>query len=329
LAKKIGVKVFKDYQTPERDGVYFRLLCMTGDRKGFSFIIESTRIVLGRSKDADIKVMDVKSSREHAELTKYENTYIVTDLGSQNGLVVNDLKVTQHKLNDGDLIVIGATVFKFNILNIKNSLSLIEKNLENEDDDENEEDDEKSSKNGKKKKNSRIIYLVVIIGLMYFFMFDEEPAKVVKKTVVNKSKTMASRLKSLIKKKSRDDDKDLEIRLNSIIHKGHREFREQNYFRALEFFNLALNLDPQSGNAEFYLNKTQQKIDSTIKQMFSKAKREADQLKYHNAIQSYCSIIRYLRDYSTDQRYIDAKVNIEFIEVKMGLDKGETACLQK
>ena len=48
---------------------------------------------------------DIKSSREHAEIAQVGKDYNVTDLESQNSVVVNDLKIKQHTLNEGDKVI--------------------------------------------------------------------------------------------------------------------------------------------------------------------------------------------------------------------------------
>ncbi|MBF0359810.1 MAG: FHA domain-containing protein [Oligoflexia bacterium] len=118
------VLILKNFNLPKEEGEYYRLLCLSGAKKGESFFLTADRLVIGRSNEADIQVVDGKSSREHAELVKTENYYTITDLGSQNGVIVNDLKVTQQKLRDGDKVIIGQTVFKYNIVNVNNKKNL-------------------------------------------------------------------------------------------------------------------------------------------------------------------------------------------------------------
>ena len=108
-----NVLVLKHFESPKEAGTYFRLVCLTGTSKGESYVLSGNRIIIGRGDNADIKLNDTKASREHAEITKVGNNWVATDLGSQNGIVVNDKKVTQSPLNEGDKIIVGQTVFKF------------------------------------------------------------------------------------------------------------------------------------------------------------------------------------------------------------------------
>src|SRR6185503_19795757 len=53
------------------------------------------------------------SSRQHAELFRIGELYFVRDLSSRNGTFVNDRRITEVVLREGDQIRIGATVLLF------------------------------------------------------------------------------------------------------------------------------------------------------------------------------------------------------------------------
>src|SRR5262245_41374587 len=108
-----NVLVLKHFESPKEAGVYYRLVCLTGGNKGESYVLMGTRIVIGRGEKTDIRLNDAKASREHAEITRVGNNWVVTDLGSQNGVMVNEKKITQHQLSETDKLIIGQTVFKF------------------------------------------------------------------------------------------------------------------------------------------------------------------------------------------------------------------------
>lgn len=65
------------------------------------------RLTVGRATECDISLNDPKVSRRHAELDATGTVPRITDLGSRNGLLVNDRKVTSAELHSGDVIVIG------------------------------------------------------------------------------------------------------------------------------------------------------------------------------------------------------------------------------
>ena len=69
--------------------------------------------VLGRSREADIRIDDANISRRHAEIRHEDGAHWVVDLGSTNGIEVNGRRVERAKLSDGDRIVLGRTEVVF------------------------------------------------------------------------------------------------------------------------------------------------------------------------------------------------------------------------
>ena len=75
--------------------------------------VTSTKVVLGRSREADVRVADVNVSRRHAELRQEGAGYWILDLDSTNGIEVNGKRVDRARLRDGDRITLGATEVVF------------------------------------------------------------------------------------------------------------------------------------------------------------------------------------------------------------------------
>jgi pSer/pThr/pTyr-binding forkhead associated (FHA) protein len=75
--------------------------------------ISKRRVVLGRSKDADLQVADPNASRRHAELRQEGATYWLIDLDSTNGVEVRGKRVKRLKLEDGTRFTIGSTEISF------------------------------------------------------------------------------------------------------------------------------------------------------------------------------------------------------------------------
>jgi hypothetical protein len=91
---------------PERETVTLSIA-------GRQHSITEPRVVLGRSREADLRVSDVNVSRKHAELRREGNVYSIVDLGSTNGTIVNGKRVDRQKLRDGDRITLGSTEIVF------------------------------------------------------------------------------------------------------------------------------------------------------------------------------------------------------------------------
>lgn len=75
--------------------------------------ISKRRVVLGRSKEADVQVQDPNVSRRHAELRQEGATYWLIDLDSTNGVEVRGKRVRRLKLEDGTRFTVGSTEIRF------------------------------------------------------------------------------------------------------------------------------------------------------------------------------------------------------------------------
>jgi hypothetical protein len=75
--------------------------------------VTKASVVLGRSREADVRVADVNVSRRHAELRQEGAGYWIVDLESTNGLEVNGKRVDRARVRDGDRITLGSTEVVF------------------------------------------------------------------------------------------------------------------------------------------------------------------------------------------------------------------------
>lgn len=75
--------------------------------------LEDHRLVIGRSRDCQIRLTDPNVSRRHAEVRKEGSAYVVIDLDSTNGTEVNGRRLKRVELDDGDTIVLGSTELLF------------------------------------------------------------------------------------------------------------------------------------------------------------------------------------------------------------------------
>jgi len=63
--------------------------------------------MFGRTRRCEFRVETAEVSREHASFTRRSDGIYVNDLGSVNGVLVNNTRVNEYRLFDGDLITIG------------------------------------------------------------------------------------------------------------------------------------------------------------------------------------------------------------------------------
>ena len=86
-------------------------LVLQGDGKEWA--IDGARSVIGRLSGSEVEIQDPGASRRHAEIRRDGPDFVVADLGSTNGTLLNDNPVSEATLEDGDRITIGRTVLEF------------------------------------------------------------------------------------------------------------------------------------------------------------------------------------------------------------------------
>ena len=84
-----------------------RLSLLEGDEPVREFLLKPGASVIGRLVQSDIQLPSPDVSRRHAQVTVGPDGCFVSDLGSENGVVVNGHRVERHRLEDGDVIVLG------------------------------------------------------------------------------------------------------------------------------------------------------------------------------------------------------------------------------
>lgn len=82
--------------------------------------------VIGRDPSAPVFLDVAGVSRRHARIVVSDGEAILEDLGSKNGTILNDRRVTAAiALTDGAVIVLGATVLKFRIFDTQASTATV------------------------------------------------------------------------------------------------------------------------------------------------------------------------------------------------------------
>lgn len=89
------------------------LVLYEGGREARTFPLGTSTVTLGRLPECDVVVGDPGASRQHARIRNADGEYVLTDLGSTNGTLVNDQAVRERVLDHGDRITIGETVLEF------------------------------------------------------------------------------------------------------------------------------------------------------------------------------------------------------------------------
>jgi len=91
----------------------YALKFISGKYQGGEFPLKPNRqVVIGRSSDLDMVLVEDMVSRKHAKITSQEGKIVIEDLGSTNGTFVNGEKIKHARLKEGDRILIGTSILK-------------------------------------------------------------------------------------------------------------------------------------------------------------------------------------------------------------------------
>lgn len=98
---------------PGGAGRQYVLRFISGKYQGGEFpIVNDKPIIVGRSSDLDMVLVEDMVSRKHARITMQQDQIWIEDLGSTNGTFVNGEKIKRARLKEGDRVLIGTSILK-------------------------------------------------------------------------------------------------------------------------------------------------------------------------------------------------------------------------
>jgi pSer/pThr/pTyr-binding forkhead associated (FHA) protein len=105
-------------EKPAQPNLRKRLLCFDGADQGQSFLLpESGVVTVGKDrKHADIYLHDLYVSRVSCEIKIVEDKVFVTHLAGVNGTLINNQKITEQELRPGDVLRVGNTHLRLEIV---------------------------------------------------------------------------------------------------------------------------------------------------------------------------------------------------------------------
>lgn len=89
------------------------LLFRSGPLAGKGRKIKKEITIIGRSSSCDICIADASISREHAKIIVEKGVFSIKDMGSHNGIKVNDSKLEQLILKNGTRFKLGTAEIEF------------------------------------------------------------------------------------------------------------------------------------------------------------------------------------------------------------------------
>jgi pSer/pThr/pTyr-binding forkhead associated (FHA) protein len=95
-----------------RAGYRADIVLMSGPATGSTFELDQARTTLGRGPGVGVAFDNPMMSRQHAAIDYTDDGFVIRDLGSTNGLLVNGKRVEQATLQAGDRFEIGGQTFQ-------------------------------------------------------------------------------------------------------------------------------------------------------------------------------------------------------------------------
>jgi transcriptional regulator with GAF, ATPase, and Fis domain len=92
-----------------------RLLGIAGPFEGITFSLTEGSVSMGRDSTNDLCIADHRLSRRHCLLSMQGENFVIRDLRSKNGTLVNGVPVTEQLLKHGDYITVGDSVLVFQL----------------------------------------------------------------------------------------------------------------------------------------------------------------------------------------------------------------------
>ncbi|MFI5306802.1 MAG: sigma 54-interacting transcriptional regulator [Polyangiales bacterium] len=83
------------------------LLVTSGEQQGQERVLDGDLLRIGKNPDNDLVLTDTTVSREHCEIVRDEKGYLLRDLGSTNGTLLEGAEVREGYLRPGGVITVG------------------------------------------------------------------------------------------------------------------------------------------------------------------------------------------------------------------------------
>jgi pSer/pThr/pTyr-binding forkhead associated (FHA) protein len=90
-----------------------RLVCTTASGESNIYPLNKTKLVIGRSVEADLNLLDPLVSRKHCVIENRQDGFVVRNVSTTNPLLLNDKPIAEKRLYTGDQIRIGSATLAF------------------------------------------------------------------------------------------------------------------------------------------------------------------------------------------------------------------------
>jgi pSer/pThr/pTyr-binding forkhead associated (FHA) protein len=310
---------YRTAEVPRQTGEFGRLRILKGAEVGATFVLKASSVTIGRGEDVDVMLRDVKASRSHARVDYTKDGWMVSDLGSANGIFFQGEYIRKFNLRSGEHFTIGETIFEFlassemtrvlsaplrdagelqrqdmalahkklRVLNMAQGAKVSQANV------------------GGKKSSSRTLLLLALAAGAYFYMDSQDTAKKPKAAVVAKKEAASDEDRALASYLPVTVSKDVEKTADAYYWQGFREYMKGNYMRAKDSFELALQVNPSHEKARHYLASAEKENQDEIKSLIEAAKKAKLIGRFQDAKGQCETVLRHLDNDRANPDYAD------------------------
>jgi DNA-binding NtrC family response regulator len=91
----------------------YKLLILSGPQQGKEVIIDKDTFTIGVGPNNDLSLQDATVSKQHCELQNAPEGFLIRDLGSTNGTIVQSMQVKEAIINQSTEVMLGETRILF------------------------------------------------------------------------------------------------------------------------------------------------------------------------------------------------------------------------
>jgi tetratricopeptide (TPR) repeat protein len=323
---------FKATDVPRQAGEVGRLRVLKGPDQGITFVLKESSVTIGRGEDVDLMLTDIKASRTHARLEYTSGGWVMSDLGSANGIFFQGEYIRKFGVSSHEHFTLGESIMEF--LTHSESTSVLMSPMRPSQAVQQQDralanqrmrvqsiskGPEIAPKAGKKKENpAKIALYLAIIGGMYFFMNEDKPKAAPKAAAAKKEEKENRSNRGLAAYLPPGVSRDAARSAEQSYWEGFREFREGHFLRAKEHFELALQVNPAHELARFYLRSAEKDIDDEIKRMISAAQKARAAGRLRESKGYYETAMRSMYNDRSNPDYVECDVAVKKLSEEIG-----------
>jgi pSer/pThr/pTyr-binding forkhead associated (FHA) protein len=330
----------------------YKIDILNGPHAGQSFSFDKNHVTIGRGSENDVVLSeDPKISRHHAEINLVKGQYQLTNLSEKNYVVVRGKKVQTHTLIAGDKLYIGDSEIQFSTLqpasasltaplaapkkpaHLQVSTPPADKTVVQPMVSAPSSWDRPPASFGPAPKkviktpgSNRLRFYLIVGAVLFVLYLTFSSGGKKKATGIQFGPSESIQLQLLQADETKKQLEDQRARRDTLqarraeenFLKGFRDFRQGQYARAKEAFQVVLTLDPTHEEARRYLTLAKLKFDEQVKSYMQQGRINFENKNYRLCKSNFLSVMTMLNQNTGDINYQDAKKLYDLCDLGQG-----------